>query len=65
MESLAKLVVLIGVVFTLIIEFFVVLAIIKLFPNLGKWWFLVGPLTILISFGVSLIVLKTFTSLNK
>ena len=37
----------------------------KVFPNLGKWWILITPVTILLSFGVSLLILKILTMFNN
>jgi hypothetical protein len=65
MESLAKLVTIIGLSFTIVIESLIVFLIMRLFPNLGKWWFLVGPLSILLSFIVSILILKVIIYFNK
>lgn len=65
MGSLAKLVLLMGVGLTLIIELLIVLFILKVFPNLGKWWILITPVTILLSFGISLLILKILTMFNN
>jgi hypothetical protein len=65
MESLAKLVLLMCVGLTIIIEILIVLFILKIFPNLGKWWIVITPITILLSFGVSLLIFKILTMFNN
>jgi hypothetical protein len=64
MGSLAKLVLIMGIGMTLIVELLIVLLIINFFPNLGKWWILITPITILLSFGISLVILKIITMFN-
>jgi len=53
-----------GIGMTLIVELLIVLLILNFFPNLGKWWILITPITILLSFGISLVILKIITMFN-
>ena len=63
MESLALLVVLIALVITVFIFALVLFIVIRVqkikFPHLSKlWYFLIVPLTLLASFGISLLILR-------